>query len=814
MQFVDIQQFLPLVQKPSRYIGKEINAANKDPHRYPAKFCLAFPDVYELGVSHLGLKILYSIINQRDDAMADRVYLPWTDLLDILYKEGIPLFGLESGLAVRDFDVLGITLQSEITYSSVLELIDVSQIPVLAAQREEHHPIVLAGGPCASNPLPLSEVVDVFFIGEAEEAIEEIAAIISQTTSRSERLIQLAEVSGCYVPRIHDPIIARDPAFRIKARKYNAFHTGEKLHQPQLLSWQLATHNRYVAEIMRGCSRGCRFCQAGFIYRPVRERNPQDILSKLVDEVQKSGWDEVGLMSLSSSDYTCIQELLTLLWEKLDARRTHVSLPSLRVDSLQPELVRLMGELGREGLTIAPEAGSQRLRDVINKNLSLEEILRGVQIAKDLGWNKIKLYFMLGLPTETDEDIDAIIDLINQIDALGQRRMQVNVTLSPFVPKPVTPFQRCAFADPALLLRRAQHIKGAFARKRNIKIRYHVIENSLLDMLLARGDRKVAKVLYAAWQSGARFDGWNEHFAFPLWEAAIHEQGLGWEQVTAAIDEDKVLPWSFIDYGVTEDWLRQEYDKALEGGSTPDCREICSLCGVCDDQLYTVNASATATAGTQQVEDAPLPQRPHNAPIHRYRIHYHKLDALRFISHLDWMRMLFRIVGQMPLDTVFTQGFSPHPRVSLSPPLPLGVESRSEYFDMALHEPLPEGEILRVYQSSRIPGLHFHSAEKLSGKGAIPSGERLVFQLPASLKASASNACKLFVERDDWSISKRDKQYQLREIILSLKMQDNELHLAKTLAGPSVWDILAELMDTPREALYAGTLIRIDWLWD
>ncbi len=467
MKQVDIQHLLPLVEKPSRYIDHEINACRKDFAGNKIRMAFAFPDAYEIGISHLGLKILYSIVNSLPDLMADRVYLPWTDLADMMRAEKLKLFGWESRMPVDQFDLLGITLQSELTFSNVLETIDLSGLAIRSELRAETDPIVMAGGPCATNPLPLAPFVDVFYLGEAEEGIIEIAEILKEHSSKQERLRKFADMDSCYVPAMH-----QDGRI-VHSSKFNGFHNSQLQHKPQLLSWQLATHNRYVAEIMRGCSRGCRFCHAGYFYRPVRERAPEAILQDLLTEVKASGWDEAGLVSLSSSDYSCIQELLLSLLFAVDTQKTHISLPSLRADSLSDPLVKAMQSLGREGLTIAPEAGSERLRKVINKNLSETEIMAGIETALRLGWQKIKLYFMLGLPTETEEDIDAIIELIDKINAIGKRRLQINVTLSPFVPKPFTPFQWCKMLEGEILLNRAWRVKNSCGKARNIKIKYH-----------------------------------------------------------------------------------------------------------------------------------------------------------------------------------------------------------------------------------------------------------------------------------------------------------------------------------------------------
>ena len=811
MQYVDITNILPLVGKPSRYIDNEINAIKRDPKNYKARFCLAFPDVYELGISHLGLKILYSILNESTEYMADRVYLPWMDLVDIMRQRQIPLFGLESSLAVKDFDVLGITLQSELTFSNVLELLDIAQIPVFAQERSSSEPIVMAGGPCAVNPVPLKPFVDLFFIGEAEEAILEMAEVIAKFPDRKQRIQALAKIEGCYVPEIHDDIILNDPGFKIKARKYASFHTSENLHTPQLLSWQLATHNRYVAEIMRGCSRGCRFCQAGYIYRPVRERNPDDILANLLQEVALSGWDEAGLMSLSSSDYSCIKELLFSLVASLDPAKTSVSLPSLRVDSLDEDLVGLLKNLGREGLTIAVEAGSQRLRDVINKNISQEDIRRGVTIAQELGWQRIKLYFMLGLPTESSEDIDASIQLIQYINSLSKGRMQINVTLSPFIPKPFTPFERCSFDDAEALFQKAYRIKGAFAKNRNIKIKYHDIKTSILEALISRGDEQIAKLIYEAWKRGAKLDGWHESFDYALWEEAMQALGINISEYLAEIDPLRKLAWDFIDMGISKEWLQTEYEKALKEQTTEDCREICSACGICDEQLFSRKAKP-AQIPNHEPEHRIHKEYGLHAPRYKYRILYQKKDLLSFISHLDWMRMLYRLISKLELETVFTQGFSPHPKVSLSPPLPLGVHGENEYFDLSFYHNYPLETVHKSFVHFKIPGFEINKVQSMQAKASNPLGENLKYLLPPKLITAAEAAVTKFEMIESWlmikSTPKRSKQHDLKELIWKLHLDGQELVIHKSLQGPSVWDILAELLNSDKQQLFEGKLQR------
>lgn len=809
---VNIEHLLPLVEKPSRYIDHEINAIRKSFEQYPIRMLFAFPDLYELGVSHLGLKILYSIVNRLPYAMADRMYLPKMDLLDLLNEEQIPLFGLESRIAAAEFDLLGITLQSELTFSNVLQLIHSSRIPMFSKDRCKNHPIVMAGGPCATNPLPLAPFIDVFFMGEAEEAIVEIAQILQAYPSRNDRIEQLSKLESCWVP-MHsgdNPFNISPVSKTISSRKYTGFAQNANLHSPQLLSWQLATHNRYVAEIMRGCSRGCRFCHAGFFYRPVRERNPQDILDNLLAEVRNSGWDEAGLISLSSSDYSCIRELLFALLDSLNTSKTHISLPSLRVDSLDDRLVSLMQSLGREGITIAPEAGSQRLRDVINKNLNEEEILHGVEIAKKLGWQKIKLYFMIGLPGETDTDIQAIVDLIQRINLTANKRMNINVSISPFTPKPFTPFQWCAMAEADVLLKRAQSIKSAFYKNRNIKLKYHTIENSILEACITRGDLRMAKVLYHAWQHGALFDGWNETWDWSIWQNAFAAEQLSSSDFTAQRDLSEPLPWDFIDIGVCKKFLISEYEKALKAESSQDCRELCQLCGVCDDKIFTQDATPLQAL-------PPSPQPAHTNQYnpqtqYRYRIFYRKTGLLRFISHLDWMRMLFRRIAILELPTVFTMGFSPHPKVSLSPPLPVGVESFAEYFDISFYEPLAAETILSELSRSRIPDFTLTACEPIKGKAALPSSEYLSLQLNSDQLERIKNRLHFFANAGSIfytkQTDKRSKTYDLKKIILSISISPDGLNLHKSLQSPSLYDVLSEILRLEKTELFRCRLIR------
>lgn len=815
---IDFEHLLPLVEKPSRYINHEINAHSKSFDQAKVRLLFAFPDVYELGISHLGLKILYSIVNRLDYAMADRLYLPAMDFIRLLEKEELPFFGLESRRPASDFDLLGITLQSELTFTNVLQLLKGSRLPLFSAKRTDEHPIVMAGGPCASNPLPLVPFIDVFFIGEAEEAIVEIAEILKAFPDRSSRLKALENLPGCFVPKrtedsLFDFVPPKSP---IKIRKYDGFHTGKDKHEPQLMSWQLATHNRYVAEIMRGCSRGCRFCHAGYFYRPVRERDAEQILNALLKEAERYGWDEAGLVSLSSSDYSCIRDLLHSLLKSVDTKKTHISLPSLRADSLDDSLVTLMQSLGREGLTIAPEAGSQRLRDVINKNLDEAEILKAVEIAQQLGWQKIKLYFMIGLPTETDADIEAIISLVHRINNQSGKRLSISVGISPFTPKPFTPFQWAQMLAPKELLSRATHIKKSFTRQKNIRVKYHIIENSLLDACLSRGDLRMSRVLYRAWENGAIFDGWQEFWRWDIWEKAFADEGLSPADFTKTLPLDEPLPWDFIDIGVDKSFLKAEHKKSLEAALTEDCRFVCSACGVCDERLFTRTASSQPLPEPSPKATEPTIQDLHNQ--FRYRVFYSKTGLLRFISHLDWMRMLFRRISSLKLDTVYTMGFSPHPKLSLSPPLPVGVESLAEFFDISFYSQYSEEEILAELGRISTPKFSIISCQRLLKKAAMPLSESLIIRFPAQYQSLISESFSAFENSESCvftkTTDKKSKSYELKEIVLDWQLRPQEIELKKSLQSPSLYDVFAHLFSLSKEELFRFLITRRSFHWD
>ena len=594
------------IEKPARYIGGEVNSVMKDKDKVDIRFAMCFPDVYEIGMSHLGIQILYDMFNRREDTWCERVYSPWLDLDKVLRKKNIPLFALESQDPVRDFDFLGITIQFEMCYTNILQILDLSHIPLHAADRTEADPIVIGGGPCAYNPEPLAEFFDIFYIGEGETVYDELLdtykAWKKSGGSRKDFLRQAARIEGLYVPQFYDAtynedgtiaaFTPNDPCAPSKVRKQVVMDvTDAPYPMKPVVPYIKATQDRVVLEIQRGCIRGCRFCQAGMIYRPTRERSVETLKEYARTMLKNTGHEEISLSSLSSSDYSKLNELVTFLIEEFKDRGINISLPSLRIDAFSLDVMSKVQDIRKSSLTFAPVAGSQRMRDVINKGLTEEEILTGAGQAFEGGWTKVKLYFMLGLPTETEEDMKEIARLSDRVarryyeipkeDRHG--KCQITASSSFFVPKPFTPFQWAVMYPAEEYDRRAHLVNDEFREQLNrksLKYNWHDAQGTVLEGVMARGDRRVGKVIEEAYRLGCLFDSWTETFRNDLWMQAFDNTRVDIAFYNQRVrGKDEIFPWDFIDIGVSRSFLRREWERAMNETVTPNCREKCSGCG-------------------------------------------------------------------------------------------------------------------------------------------------------------------------------------------------------------------------------------------
>lgn len=696
------------VEKPARYMGNEFGSVAKGP--VDVKFVLAFPDVYEVGMSHLGSQILYSILNGFGWAAAERAYAPWPDMEEAMRSRGERLATLETGMPLAEADIVGFTLQYELSYTNILNMLELAGIPLMAAERGKEFPLVLGGGPCAGNPEPVAEFFDAVLFGDGEEAIVEIAEAYREwkkgNGGKAELLERLSAIEGVYIPSFF--AVTNDGP---RVSEIRPLKTGyEKVRRriaPDLdrvpypvnpvVPFLKTVHDRVSMEIARGCTRGCRFCQAGYIYRPVRERSPESVLAAIHAVLSNTGYEEISLMSLSSADYGCIDGLLRALMERYADERVAVSFPSLRVGSLTRDLVEQVARVRKTGFTLAPEAGSERMRRVINKGILEEDLVRNAFDVYHAGWRVIKLYFMIGLPTETREDVLGIAELSARVRRAGREAGQhgdVNVSVSNFVPKPHTPFQWEPQLGREEIVAR-QHLLRNELKKRKLAFKWHDATLSQLEGVFARGDRRLSRVLLKARELGCRFDGWGEHVDFGKWRQAFESTGIDPESYLRRRETNEILPWDHLESGVGKDFLRTEMERALAELPTGDCRTgSCTCCGVCDfsrvspvvhvpgaDSLQEEGAGS-ASIGTP----APYPggEGEPEVPAERIRLRFTKTGAMSLLSHLEIIHLFTRAVRRAGIPILYSRGFHPHPKFSFATALSVGVESRAEYMDMEI----------------------------------------------------------------------------------------------------------------------------------
>jgi radical SAM family uncharacterized protein/radical SAM-linked protein len=806
-------------QKPSRYINSELNSIHKNA---PLKVALAFPDIYEIGMSHLGLKILYEIINKLPYASAERVFAPWTDLEEALTRKGARLSSLESGIALRDFDVVGFSLQYELSYTTVLNMLSLGGMPIRTEERLESKcgPLVIAGGPCTLNPLPMSPFIDAFFIGDAEEAIKEILDTClgwkdAGGGEKESLLGALAEIEGVFVPSRRKAKVMR----RIIPSLEDA-----PFPESPVLPYTNIVHDRVNIEIARGCSMGCRFCQAGMAYRPVRERSPRKVLELAEKSLKNTGYEDVSFTSLSSGDYSCLQSLMGEFNRKFGGKRISISLPSLRVASVNSEMLREIRAVRKTGFTMAPEAGTQRLRSVINKDFSEEIYLKALETLFKEGWHNLKLYFMSGLPTETEEDIAAIPEMVLQAikisKKLAGRHVNISVGVSSFIPKPHTPFQWFGQNPLEVLREKNAYLKRALLKK-GVKYKGHNEEMSLLEAVLARGDESVSALIEAAWKEGCRLDAWTDVFDFAKWKKAMDISGIDAPgSAERAYPLESPLPWENILTGVTKEYLLREYQNAISGDFTTDCRKSCHGCGLkCEQEKETLRASES-NCGTEASAGAAgdAHARPFKNLIPsladesvRIRAEYSKTGKARYLSHLELMTAIVRALRRADFPLKYSGGFHPSPKVSLGPALGVGIAGIKEYLDVEMTPPFKGDSFLGTLNGVLPAGIRVNKTALLDRREKSLNSfiVRYVYEIRSDRKLEDSG----FLGREEVLVERKEELVDIRKMVeeahridektfrLTLRdLGDLKVRLGELM--PALFGVPAEQLDITRIAVF------------
>ncbi|MFQ5648704.1 MAG: TIGR03960 family B12-binding radical SAM protein [bacterium] len=756
------QEILDSIQKPVRYLGNEWNVIRKSKEEARKRVVLCFPDTYEIGMSHLGLRILYAILNKRDDTAAERCYTPWIDMEQKLRQKGWPLVSLETQTPLNEFDVVGFSLQYELEYTNILTMLDLGGIPLHSRERAAKDPLVIGGGPCAFSPEPIVDYFDCILIGDGEEAfpnvVDRFIELRDGDLPRAEILGHLAQCDGIYVPSLYETRIDSETGFEVVTGSTNAPYPVRRTYIEDINQYPFPAdilvphgdivHDRVSVEIARGCTEGCRFCQAGTIYRPVRERKPEEIIKSVLKSLAKTGFDQASLTSLSTADFSCIGPLAQKLSDELQKRKTAMTVSSMRVYGMTDDLGVSLSKVRRSGFTIAPEAGSQRMRDVINKGITEEVILHGARTAFQNGWNHVKLYFMIGLPTETGDDLKAIVDLGVKILRLAEqehgKKAQVTISISSHIPKPHAPFQWLGVEDQASLREKQKYLLRLIRPHKRLRLKWHDVEHTWLEAIFSRGDRRLNKAVELAYRRGCRFDAWTDQVDVGAWRQVFDDLNIDTEIWMRDIPLYAALPWDHLDSLVKKEWLVRELKRAMKGRFSPACEKpfkrkdehdrtdlgrptesdklVCYHCGLeCDlDAIRRERIESWRSLENgievkgevpQEGESSPYPQR-----VTRYRAAYTKLGECRFLSALDSTRTFTRAFNRSMVPLRFSQGFHPAPVISFGPALAVGMESAEEFLDFETVADIPEQE-LRARLNAQLPrGLEFTALAKIDAR--------------------------------------------------------------------------------------------------
>ena len=788
MRSTHIQDILPLVEAPSRYLGSEVNTVKKDPRKVKLKVALAFPDLYEIGTSHFGLQILYHILNQHPAILAERVFTPAPDMEGFLRERELPLQALESGRPLAQFDILGFSLLYELNYTNVLTMLELAGLPFKSVGRDQRHPLVIAGGPCTCNPEPVADFFDAIVVGDGEEVLLQMAEAWidwhqNGEQSRAALLKHWSHLTGVYVPALRDPMCDSAPTAGPKRiqRAVLGDLDGADFPTSPIVPFSRPVHDRLRLELARGCTRGCRFCQAGMIYRPVRERHPATVMRQCEQSLAKTGYDDISLLSLSTGDYRCIAPLMEQMIQRYACDNVALSLPSLRAGTLTPELMAHIKTVRKTGFTIAPEAGSQRLRDVINKNVTAQDIHQTVQDAFGLGWNLIKLYFMVGLPTEKQADLEELVSLareLSQIKTPGRKKNTINVSVATMIPKPHTPFQWASQISIAEGWQKINWIREAL-RSPRIRLKWQNPEVSYIEGLMARGGRPMAELILRAYRNGCRLDGWSDHFRFDLWQKSIEEVGLDPDGIVyreRTPDED--FPWDHIDMRVKRSYLWDEWQKALRGDTTDDCRDgVCLDCGVCDFAVIKPRIHPTerfSTAGGTE-------RNPVAGDFQQFRVSFSKTGKGRFWGHLEMVNIFIRALRRAGIRLKFSGGFHPKPKLVFDDALPIGMESLVETMMLWVEGDMATQDLVSLLNDELPKGLRITDCQ-LFDKKDQPGARTVVYRV--SLNDSDPfdlQALQRFEAAETVDYTKTNRKGLLKKIDLKVMVKRIDLVEPETL---------------------------------
>ena len=808
-----INDILFQVDKPARYIGGEMNLADFDKRNPRVKIALAFPDIYDVGMSYFGFKILYELINSFEQFQAERTFAPWLDMEEMMREKNIPLYCVDTFTKVSDFDLIGFTLQNELCQTNVLNMLDLAGLKIKSTERSDAFPLVIAGGPGAYNPEPMSDFIDCFVIGDGEDVIIEILNAVDEfkakkSNSKEELLRKLARIQGVYVPSFYNITYKDSMAVDKFEKKYpdladviekrivDISKSDFRAVNP-LVPYLKIVQDRFIVEARRGCARGCRFCHAGMTTRPIRERSVEDILELAHCGIENTGFNEVSLLSLSITDHSSIDDVLNCLTDAYSQRMVSVLLPSLRINTFSIELAKKVKEVRKATLTFAPEAGSERLRAVINKHFSEEEFFNVIREVIKAGWKSIKLYFMVGLPTETYEDLDGILDMLKKIRKIAQElkvfQFNINLSLSPFVPKPHTPFQWAQMLDMEEVEKRYRYVESGINFK-NVSLKRHNVKGAYIESIFSRGDRRLGKALALAFEKGLKFDSWDKNFDFEKWMNIFEELGINqWYYTNPDLNiKEDILPWDHISCGVDKQYLVKEFNLAQEAKITSDCTlEDCEGCGVCEQDttnMLSKNKIPDLNKIKELTEKIKSKVYDHSTcPQMRVRIRYTKDGILKYISHLDLIKSLHLLLNRTNLKMSYTQGFNPQIKTQFTPPLPLGFESISEYVDLYLNEPTSPEIILKELVKVNQKHIKFLSVGNISPinsaslESSIISAQYEISVVPFEEnkgifnKKIIDNKINEFFSKDEFIINSvrnfKSKNTDLRQIVQKISVE-------------------------------------------